>query len=490
MSLQTVTRPGLFCAIAIFLFVGLASAADSNAERAVARAMGETPLVNDLRELCDTIGGRPTGSQACERAVEWGVRKFKEAGLDNVHTESFPIPDLWLAESEQAEVISPAHFPVRIAAAPFTKGVNVEATVLDAGDGSEAAFQKLGSKARGAIVLIHNKEMRTFDDLFAEYMNSSGFVERAKKAGAAVLLLQSSRPRGLLYRHPTVFEGISDLPAAVVSREHGERIARLAQLGTVRVRVNLKNRTGGRYESKNVIADIRGSDKPDEIVLIGAHLDSWDLGTGSEDNGANCAMVIDVARGLRQLGIRPRRTIRFVLFTGEEQGMWGSAGYVQSHKREMDKHIVAVVFDTGSGRTSGFYLNGRAELNGPVNAALAPVAGLGATEHTNDVLDGTDNFDFMLSGVPNLVAIQDPIPYLPDYHAESDVFERSNLREEKATAAIASALVLGLADAPGRPAKRQTREEVEQLIVDAKLEFQMKAFAQWNGWKAGKRGVF
>jgi Zn-dependent M28 family amino/carboxypeptidase len=122
------------------------------------------------------------------------------------------------------------------------------------------------------------------------------------------------------------------------------------------VRLHLLNPTGGPYESRNVVAEIKGRERPDEIVVLGAHLDSWDLGTGAEDNGANSVMVIEAARAIHALGQRPRRTIRFVLFTGEEQGMFGSAGYVQRHKAEIDRHNAVVIFDISSGRTTGFFL--------------------------------------------------------------------------------------------------------------------------------------
>jgi carboxypeptidase Q len=314
-------------------------------------------------------------------------------------------------------------------------------------------------------------------------------VEAANKYQPAAMLLESTRPRGLLYRHPVSLDSsLAPVPMAIVAREQAERLGRLAEHGEVRLRLSLQNQTGGAYESKNVIADIRGREKPDEIVLIGAHLDSWDLGTGAEDNGVNASMVIDALRGFKQLKIAPRRTIRFVLFTGEEQGMWGSAGYVTRHRAELDQHLAVVIFDTGSGRLAGFYLNGREELRKPVNNALSAVAGLRATDHLVDALDGTDNFDFALSGVPNLVGIQDPIPYLPDYHAESDTFDRVNAREEKMTEAVASALLWSLAENPERPAWRQSREEVEKLLKDTKLDQQMKSFGQWDDFQSGKRG--
>jgi Zn-dependent M28 family amino/carboxypeptidase len=237
-----------------------------------------------------------------------------------------------------------------------------------------------------------------------------------------------------------------------------------------------------------VIAEIPGREKPDEIVLLGAHLDSWDMGTGAEDNGINAAMVIDTARAFQQLAVKPRRTVRFALFTGEEQGMLGSEAYVAQHKAELDSFVAAVVFDIGSGHTSGFYLNGREELRKPVNSALDAAGGLEATGHVLDVIDGTDNLDFALSGIPNLVALQDPSPYLPDYHAESDTFERVNAKEARHNEAIASVLLWGIADAPDRPAKRQSRAEVEKLVVDTKLDEQMKLFGQWEDFKGGKRG--
>ena len=480
------TKPALL----LLLLSTLAFPADNDApQRLAARALGDTPMFTDLRELCDSIGGRPTGSPAAQRAIDWAARKFREAGLKSVAIEPFKIPNLWLPRTAEASALSPEPFPIRLAAAPFTVSTPgaIEARLVDAGEGSDADFAKLGARAKGAIALIHSKEMKTFDDLFAEYLRNASLIAAAKKAQVAALLLESTRPRGLLYRHPMDLNGAPvPLPTAIVSREHAERLARLAEKSDVRLRLNLQNQLGGEYESRNVVAEIRGREKPGEFVLIGAHLDSWDLGTGAEDNGVNVALILDMARAFQQLGVVPRRTVRFALFTGEEQGMWGSRRYVEQHRAELDNFAAAMSFDTGSGRLLGFYLNGREDLRAPVNKALSVLTGFSATDHLIDAVDGTDNFDFLLAGVPNLVGIQDPIPYLPDYHAESDTFDRVNQREEKITAALASALVWGLAESPER-LPRQTRAEVEKLLKDTKLDEQMKPFGQWDDFISGRR---
>lgn len=479
-------------------FVVLAAAAllcrggDDVQQRLAGRAFSATPLLEDLAELCDRIGGRPTGSPACDRAIEWAAAKFTNVGVDRVSLESFTVPKSWAAETAEAECLAPEKFPLRIAAAPYsvsTAGA-LEARLVDAGDGSAEAFSRLGANARGAIALVSSREMKTLDDLFAEYFRSGPMLEAARKAGVAALLLQSTRPRGLLYRHPLANANQEmAIPSAMLSREQASRLARLAAAGDVRIRLRLSNRTGGPFESRNVVAEIRGREHPEEVVLLGAHLDSWELGTGAEDNGANAAMVIDAARAFHELQLKPRRTVRFVLFTGEEQGMWGSAGYVLRHGREMESHIATVVFDMGSGRTSGFFLNGREDLHRPLGQALAGLPGFEAAENPLDAIDGTDNFDFLLSGVPNLVANQDAAPYLPEYHAESDTLDKVNSRELKANAALASALVWWLADNPERFGRRLSRSEVEKLLVETKLDVQMKAFGQWDDWQSRHRGV-
>jgi hypothetical protein len=464
------------------------------AELLVGHELGPTPLLDDLRELCNGIGGRPTGSKACDRAVDWTVGRFRAAGVDSVWTETYAIPGSWEGGSDSAECLEPAQFPVRVASAPTTAptpgGRPLEAPLVNARDGSADAFAALGERARGAIVLVLSPEMKTENDMFAEYTRDGPLLAAAERARVAALLIQSAQPRLLLYRHPMGLGGDSiPIPTAIVARVQASRLAWLADRGEVKMRLDLPSRVGGPIQARNVVAEIRGREKPDEIVLIGAHLDSWDLGTGAEDNGVNAMMVIEIARAFKALGLVPRRTVRFALFTGEEQGMLGSEAYVFQHAAEMGRHVAMVAFDTGSGRISGFYLNGREELRRPVDQALAAVGSFEVTHHTLEAIDGTDNFDFLISGVPNLVAMQEWAPYLPNYHSESDVYDMVNTRQAKTNAAVAAVLLWGLAESPDRPAPRQTRAEVEKLLHDTKLEDQMRGWGQWQDFESGKRGV-
>jgi Zn-dependent M28 family amino/carboxypeptidase len=303
----------------------------------------------------------------------------------------------------------------------------------------------------------------------------------------------SNRPGRLLYRHNLALDGsLSPLPGAVVEREGALLLSRLAAAGgPVKVRLQLASASPEKARAQNIVAEIRGREKPGEVVILGAHLDSWDLGRGALDNGCNAALVIDVARqamALARAGERPRRTLRFVLYTGEEAGTLGSWGEVRGHRAELDRVKAQVVFDEGTGRTTGFSLGGRADLKAAVDSALAAAGGLGPFTQTTDAFVGTDNYDYLVEGVPTLVANQAGAPYLPDYHAESDTWDKADLREMKANAAIAGVVVWGLADRETAPAPRQSRAEVETLLKATGLDEQMKTFGLWADFARGARG--
>jgi carboxypeptidase Q len=459
----------------------------------IQNALGPSPLEANLRYLTDTIGGRVTGSSEADQAVGWAVEALRHAGVDDVHTERFMIPIGWAEGHTSATVLSPAPFPVRLVSigwSPPTPGGGITAEVLDVGAGDDAGFKKAGAATTGAIVLVHTNLLESWQDLAGEYKTDAQIIRRAVKLGVAAIFWMSTRPHVLLYRHTETIDGnLEPLPQAVVAREDAERMARLLASGQrIRARLEMPNKIGGPVESENVVAEIRGREKPDEFVILGAHLDSWDLGTGALDNGCDAAMVIDAARVIHSSGSIPRRSVRFVLFTGEEQGMLGSRAYARAHRAELDNMTAAIIFDSGTGPVTGYTLSGRKDALGAVREALEPIQSLGVKEFTLDASVDTDNFDFVLQGVPTLVVNQEPANYILNYHAASDTFDKVDLVELKRQVAISSVTAYALADRAERIAPRQSRSEVEELMNETGLADEMKVLGLWPAWISGERG--
>jgi carboxypeptidase Q len=456
-------------------------------------ALGASPLEQNLRYLTDTIGGRVTGSAAADRAVGWAVEAFRHAGVDDVHTEKFSVAVGWSEGDTRVEVLSPEPFPVRavsIGWSPAIPGDGISTDVLDVGSGDDAGFAKAGAAAKGSIVLVHQNILVTWEDLLGEYQVAPQIISRAVNAGAAAIFWMSTRPNLLLYRHNVSVTGeLEKLPQAVLAREDAERMARFIAGGQkVRVHFELPNHVTGPVNSENVVAEIRGREKPDEFVILGAHLDSWELGTGALDNGCNAALVIDAARVIKSSGSIPRRSVRFVLFTGEEQGMLGSWAYARKHRDELDRMVAAVIFDSGIGAVTGYSLGGRKDTLPAVREALEPIASLGVKDFTLDAESGTDNLDFLLEGVPTLVANQEPANYMLNYHAQSDTFDKVDIAELKKHVAIAAVTIYALADRQDRIGPRQSRTEIEQLLKDSGLEKAMQDQSMWPLWQKGTRG--
>jgi carboxypeptidase Q len=472
--------------------LGAVGAQMGDAERLAAAMLGDTPVVSDLRDLTDRVGGRPTGSPANARAVAWALERFRAAGVE-ARREPFRMPGLWLERSASATVRgSGVSFTPRVAALPFSTGTppaGLTAPLADAGRGGEEDFRTLGAKARGAFVLIETEELADLDGLFREYTESGRIESRAIAAGAAGVVYMSSRPANLLARH-NASRGLGNThPMLMMERDAAARALRLLRAGAaLSLTVALDIQRGPAYQSYNVIGEIRGRTRPEEIVVIGAHLDSWDLGTGALDNGANVAMVLDIARQIRRLGLTPARTIRFALWNGEEQNLNGSYGYTLAHAAEMDRHVMASSYDIGTGRITGFFTGGRADLVAVVERALLPVAGLGPFGQVNVPIVGTDNYDFMMQGVANLVANQESANYGPNYHARSDEFDKADLRQLRLNGAIAAAVTWGFATLE-LSLPRQSPAQVDSLVRNTDLADQMKSFNVYQAWEEGRRGL-
>lgn len=474
----------------VMLCAALPAEAD-DVDRLIASLLGDTPVIDDLHELTDEIGGRVTGSRANHEAVAWAERKFRQAEVA-VSTEAFVMPAVWQEHVARAAISGDIGFEANVVAKPFSTSANaLNAPIVDGGKGTEADFARLGDAARDAWVLI---ETAVLDDeiglagLFAEYAEAVHIEPRAIDAGAAGVIFMSSRPKNLVYRHNAALNVENKHPLLVMEREHAKRVLRLLRSGhelSLTATIGVESKPDD--TSTNVIGEIRGRSRPDEIVLFGAHLDSHDLGTGALDNGVNVVMLINIARQIVRLGLESERTIRFALWNGEEQGLVGSWKYTEQHEDELDNHIVAASFDIGSGRTTGFFTGGRPGLVPLVDKYLEPVAGLGPFQQIDIPLVGTDNFDFIIEGVPNLIAAQSDANYASNYHAESDTFDKVDQQQLRLNSAIAAAVIWGFANDTAR-LPRHGHDEVQELIDNTDLEQQMKNFAVWDGWENGTRG--
>jgi carboxypeptidase Q len=493
--------------VCILSFFSLAAnpPADTTTNQIIQLALQPSSLETNLRRLTDEIGGRVPGTPAMQHAVEWGVQALTVAGADSVHTEGFTIPFSW-AEGNTEMIATTAYqvsatkvgggtvlspFRVRavsVAWAPALTPVK-HVPIVDVGEGAEADFKKAGDIA-GKVLLVHTAVLKTWDDLFAEYAKAPPVIDLAVKGKAKAIAFMATREHDILYRHTNSGAGeIDRLPMVIVAREDGERIARLIADGNlVWADLSIPNQVGGAIKSSNVVGEITGSELPDEFVILGAHLDSWELGTGALDNGCNAALVVDAMRAIKASGVRPRRTIRFILFSGEEEGLLGSRAYAFNHRRELDKAAGVVIYDSGTGKTTGFSVGGRKDVLFTAKELIAPLAQFDVKDLSTTMEWGTDHFDFMLEGVPTFVADQAEANYLENYHAISDTYDKVDFAQLKKHVAEAAALSFGLANLPQKVGPRLTHDQIEQTMRETNSVDMLKADGVWDEWSGGTRG--
>src|SRR5579871_5554626 len=496
----------IFVCILCFPFLAATPATDTNDVNLVIQsALQPSPIQDNLRRLTDEIGGRIPGTLGMQHAIQWGLQVLTAAGADGVHTEGFELPTSWAEGATEmtatttfevsptkvggATVLTPFRVrAVSVAWAPALAPVK-HVPIVDVGAGTDADFQKAGDVS-GKIVLVHTTVLKTWADLFAEYANAPPVIDRAVKAKVKAIAFMATREHDILYRHTNAVAGeIDKLPMVIVAREDGERMARLLAAGNlVWADLSIPNQLGGPVKTSNVVGELRGSELPDEFVIVGAHLDSWELGTGALDNGCNAALVVDALRAIKASGVQPRRTIRFILFSGEEQGLAGSRAYAQAHRPELDKAAGVVIYDSGSGKTTGFSVGGRSDILLTAKMLIAPLAQFDAKELKTDMEWGTDHFDFMMEGVPTFVADQEEANYLENYHAISDTYDKVDFPQLKKHVAEAAALTVELANLPEKIGPRLTHDQIEQTMRDTDSVEMMKADGIWDDWTSGKRG--
>src|ERR1700735_3228230 len=417
-------------------------AKDPNAEadeKILAEIHDHNEIMSNLEYLSDMIGARLTGTENLKKANDWTRQKFADYGLANPHLEPWTIAHTWTRVSATGQIVSPSVHPLSIASyawAPSTKGV-VRGHVVYVTARSMDDLAKYKGKLKDAIVissepaLLPPADQPAPDPVDIPYGDSflQARTEFFKNEGVVATLTDSGKPNGLL--NMTGMGGrnydIAAIPAAFVSSESYGIILRLLQRGPVDLDLNITNSIGDKpVEVYNTVAEIRGSEKPDEIVVLGAHLDSWDLGTGTTDNGTGSMVVLEAARALQQLGLQPKRTIRFVLFSGEEQGLNGSRAYVTAHKDELPKVSAALIHDTGTGKVVSISLMRNYQDREVMEKVVAPLHSLGLLELTERWMTGSDHASFEEAGVPGFYCLQDPAQYFETHHSQADTFDQAH----------------------------------------------------------------
>ena len=416
------------------------------------------------RTLTDEIGARLTGSPAHVRAANWARDRFMEWGLTNPHLEPYEFGRGWQLEHISVEMTEPRYFPLIAygeAWTPSTKGV-VTGRVIYVGDKNALQIQAMAGQLRGAIVLTHlpvtefvdrDRPQPGLDDKPVATGNPtlpgarsttpvSDLMQILAKAGTAVALRPSAYRDGTVGVLGNRTTANDTVPSIIVAGEQYNILARLAAGGhPVSLRVELQTRyIENDRNSYNVITEIPGRDAAlrDQVVLVGAHLDSWHTASGATDNADGAVAVMEAARILRALGSEPRRTIRFALWSGEEQGLLGARAYLMQHFNTpvaRDQLAVYLNDDPGSGKTLGFYMEDNTAAKAIFDRWLEPLKDLGATRNIMEGIGATDHVPFNEAGLPGFNVIKDFGAYDErTRHTNADFPERMSEDELKESA--------------------------------------------------------
>jgi carboxypeptidase Q len=413
-------------------------------------------LMANLEYLSDRIGPRLTGTPLLKQANDWTVEMFRKYGLTDVHLEGYTIAHAWIRGTAKARIIAPTEHPLTIASsawAPSTRGlVRGPVVYFDAKKPEE--FSRFHGKLKGAIVITQDPAalsplrpvdanfMATrpmqepgppvgqpalpdpFDKLLTDEKKQTDFFV---SEGVVAMLRDSNKPLALLNMTDFTFEPfqMGPLPQAFITGEGYRTIFRMLKSGPVHVELQISNSLSVKpVEVYNTVADLKGSEKPDEYVILGGHLDSWDLATGTTDDGTGSMAVLEAARALRKVNVKPKRTIRFILFSGEEEGLIGSKAYVKAHKDELNKISGVLIHDTGTGRVLTLGLHDNYQAREQVDKTIAPLGQLKLLEPQMRRTYGEDSFSFDEVGVPGFWCLQQSAEYRLTHHSQSDTFDK------------------------------------------------------------------
>ena len=419
------------------------------AGRIIGAALTSNKAYERLEYLTDRIGNRLSGSPNLELAIAWAMAEMKKDGLDNVRAEKVMVPH-WVRGQESLEMLAPVSIKLSMlglgnSIATPAAGITADAVVVR----NFAELDALGERVRGKIVVYN----APFTDYGATVQYRGTGASRAARYGAVAALVRSITPTSLETPHTGAM--IYDpqqpkIPAAAITIEAAELLQRTYDRGEqISLRLKMEAKFLEDAESANVIAELKGSERPDEIVLVGGHLDSWDVGQGAHDDGGSCIAAWEAIRLLKELGLRPRRTIRVVLFTNEENGLRGGNGYRDAHRAELSKHIFVIESDSGIYRPEGFALAANAPLL--VRSNLTEIAKLLSGIRAGRIADngeGADIGPMMREGVVGANLEVEGSHYFDIHHTQADTLDKIDPRDLSLCVATLAVMAYTVADLP------------------------------------------
>jgi carboxypeptidase Q len=421
------------------------------AARLVGEALGSTVGWDRLAELTDTFGHRLAGSKALDDAIQWAVDGMTRDGLEGVRAEKVMVPH-WVRGRESADIVSPVAHPLVMLGLGNSVGTppaGIEAELVVVHD-----FAELEAKGRGAIagkIVLFNVPFTGYGPT-VQYRGAG--ASRAAALGAVGMLLRSVGQPGLRTPHTGAMNYAPDvprIPAAAIALEDADRLQRLSDRhGKVVVRLRMEAQMLADAESANVIGEVRGREFPNEIVVVGCHIDSWDVGTGAMDDGGGCIAAWEVVRMVKTLGLRPRRTLRAVLFTNEENGLRGGTAYAEQHKAELPNHVLMIETDGGPFRPVGFAFTGNDTARATVTTIATLLAGIGATQ----IAPGGGGADIgpsvQAANIPAMAPTVDGTVYFTLHHTDADTVDKIDPTDFGRHVAALAVMSYVVADLPQR----------------------------------------
>jgi carboxypeptidase Q len=441
-----------------------------------------------LQELSDDIGGRVTGSPECSRAIQWGVAKMKAIGLSNVHTEEWRLSRGWTRVSADATLVSPVERKLHIESMGWvgsTPAGGAEAEVVTVNDYDlDNEIKQNASKWAGKIILVVQKGEPPKDRM-SSFARFGDFLKAAYDAHAVAVIggQGGNKAAGMNLTHTGVlgFDTVYDIPVVSMTAEDQGLLERFLDEGKpLRMKINVQNLlTDGPVDTANVVGDITGTEHPEQVIVVGGHLDSWDLSEGSTDDGTGTASVLGAAEAIVKSGQKPRRTIRFVLFTGEEQGLLGSLAYTKTHKNEMANHLGDLVLDNGQGPVDAFNLGGRKDLVPAFKKFAESVKAFGDLKVNDNVSFGTDSGPFTLEGLAGINMGQDSPDYKYTHHSEVDSLDKVKPEILTQNATLMALAAFWIADRPERLDTQWTPEQTAKMLIEKHEDKMLKMFGLW-----------